>query len=213
MNVQLQGNEQITKLFNDWYLAMLKQDVSQATNLKHEIEEKELNFEEDENLALYYSLLNFRFKVLTDGLSITKDSFNKIDSYVISPNHQLSYYYHLFKAIHATLTTNYNLAGEHYEHAEKLLVNVSDKLEEAEYNYRFAIFNQHFINRLMQFNMLIKLEKYFSCIEIMKNVASCESVIGASCVQLRQYEQAEEHYNSAINILQNKMKNLYFKSS
>ena len=80
MNVQLQGNEQITKLFNDWYLAMLKQDVSQATNLKHEIEEKELNFEEDENLALYYSLLDFRFKVLTDGLSITKDSFNKIDS-------------------------------------------------------------------------------------------------------------------------------------
>ncbi|WP_458859886.1 response regulator aspartate phosphatase, partial [Bacillus paranthracis] len=92
MNVQLQGNEQITKLFNDWYLAMLKQDVSQATNLKHEIEEKELNFEEDENLALYYSLLDFRFKVLTDGLSITKDSFNKIDSYAISPNHQLSYY-------------------------------------------------------------------------------------------------------------------------
>ena len=33
---------------------MLKQDVSQATNLKHEIEEKELNFEEDENLALYH---------------------------------------------------------------------------------------------------------------------------------------------------------------
>lgn len=144
MNVQLQGNEQITKLFNDWYLAMLKQDVSQATNLKHEIEEKELNFEEDENLALYYSLLDFRFKVLTDGLSITKDSFNKIDSYAISPNQQLSYYYHLFKAIHATLTTNYNLASEHYENAEKLLVHVSDKLEEAEYNYRFAIFNQHF---------------------------------------------------------------------
>ena len=57
MNVQLQGNEQITKLFNDWYLAMLKQDVSQATNLKHEIEEKELNFEEDENLALCSSWL------------------------------------------------------------------------------------------------------------------------------------------------------------
>ncbi|EJV62265.1 hypothetical protein IEO_03011 [Bacillus wiedmannii] len=108
MNVQLQGNEQITKLFNDWYLAMLKQDVSQATNLKHEIEEKELNFEEDENLALYHSLLDFRYKVLVDGLSISKHSFDKIDSYAISSNHSLSYYYHLFKAIHATITTNYN---------------------------------------------------------------------------------------------------------
>lgn len=203
MNVQLQGNEQITKLFNDWYLAMLKQDVSQAANLKHEIEEKKLNFEEDENLALYYSLLDFRFKVLTDGLSITKDSFNKIDSYAISPNHQLSYYYHLFKAIHATLTTNYNLAGEHYEHAEKLLVNVSDKLEEAEYNYRFAIFNQHFYKPIDAIQYANKArEIFFMYRDYEKNVASCESVIGASCVQLRQYEQAEEHYNSAINILQ-----------
>ncbi|MBY7111998.1 hypothetical protein ILT06_13915 [Bacillus sp. 17RED48] len=203
MNVQLQGNEQITKLFNDWYLAMLKQDVSQATNLKHEIEEKELNFEEDENLALYHSLLDFRYKVLVDSLSISKDSFDKIDSYSISSNYSLSYYYHLFKAIHATLTTNYNLASEHYENAEKLLGNVSDKLEEAEFNYRFAIFNQHFYKPIEAIQYANKArEIFFMQRDHEKNVASCESVIGAACVQLRQYEQAEEHYNSAINILQ-----------
>lgn len=153
MNVQLQGNEQITKLFNDWYLAMLKQDVSQATNLKHEIEEKELNFEEDENLALYYSLLNFRFKVLTDGLSITKDSFNKIDSYSIPANHQLSYYYHLFKAIHATLTTNYNLAGEYYEKAGKLLVNAIEDLEKVNLIIEWLFSTITFTSQLKLLNM------------------------------------------------------------
>ncbi|MDP1459170.1 Rap family tetratricopeptide repeat protein [Bacillus wiedmannii] len=203
MNVQLQGNEQITKLFNDWYLAMLKQDVSQAINLKHEIEEKELNFEEDENLALYYSLLDFRFKVLTDGLSITKDSFNKIDSYAISPNHQLSYYYHLFKAIHATLTTNYNLASEHYEKAERLLVNATDDLEKGEFNYRMAIFYYHFYQPIEAIEYATKAKEFFiKAVGYEKNVASCESVLGAAFVYLKQYEQAEEKYNSAINILQ-----------
>ncbi|WP_242310385.1 hypothetical protein [Bacillus cereus group sp. BfR-BA-01331] len=203
MNVQLQGNEQVTKLFNDWYLAMLKQDVSQAKNLKHEIEEKELNFKEDENLALYYSLLDFRYKILTDSLSITKDSFEKIDSYSISSNNQLSYYYHLFKGIYATLTTNYNLACEHYEEAEKLLVNISDKLEEAEFNYRFAIFNQHFYKPIEAIQYANKArEVLITHRDYEKTVASCDSVLGASCVQLRQYEQAEEHYNSAINVLQ-----------
>ena len=33
MNVQLQGNEQITKLFNDWYRAMLQHHYP-ATKIK-----------------------------------------------------------------------------------------------------------------------------------------------------------------------------------
>ncbi|PGA98251.1 tetratricopeptide repeat protein [Bacillus toyonensis] len=203
MNVQLKGNEQVTKLFNDWYAAMLKQDVSHATNLKHEIEQKELNFEEDENLALYHSLLNFRYKVLADSLSISKHSFDKIDSYAISSNHPLSYYYHLFKAIHATLTTNYNLASEHYENAEKLLVNVSDKLEEAEYNYRFAIFNQHFYKPIEAIQQATKARNIFMTengFDI--KLALCDNIIGSSCVFLKQYEQAEEKFNSALSILQ-----------
>ncbi|PGT11130.1 Rap family tetratricopeptide repeat protein [Bacillus cereus] len=203
MNVQLQGNEQVTKLFNDWYVAMLKQDVSQATNLKHEIEEKELNFEEDENLALYHSLLDFRYKVLTDSLSISKDSFEMIDSYAISANPTLSYYYHLFKAIHATLTTNYNVASEHYEQAEKLLVNVADKLEEAEFNYRFAIFNQHFYKPIEAIQQATKARDIFMTekgFEI--KFALCDNIIGSSCVFLKQYEQAEEKFNTALSILQ-----------
>ncbi len=34
MNVQLQGNEQITKLFNDWYRAMLQHQTTHATKIK-----------------------------------------------------------------------------------------------------------------------------------------------------------------------------------
>ncbi len=37
MNVSVKGNEQITKLLNDWYQAMLQQQVLKAINLKQEI--------------------------------------------------------------------------------------------------------------------------------------------------------------------------------
>ncbi len=203
MNVQLQGNEQITKLFNDWYLAMLKQDVSQATNLKHEIEEKELNFEEDENLALYYSLLDFRYKVLVDSLSISKDCFDKIDSYLISSNHPLAYYYHFFKGIYATLTTDFNLASEHYEQAKLLLVNKTDNLEHAEFYYRMAIFHYHFYQPIESIEYATKAKAIFdkhTGYEV--KVGLCKNTLGASFVYLKQYEQAEEQYNSAIHLLQ-----------
>ncbi len=70
MNVPVKGNEQATKLLNDWYQAMLQQQVLKATNLKQEIDEminkiKDIQDEQyqDQNLLLYYSLLDFRYKV------------------------------------------------------------------------------------------------------------------------------------------------------
>ncbi|MEH7464261.1 hypothetical protein V7166_20005 [Bacillus thuringiensis] len=203
MNVQMKGNEKITKLLNDWYQAMLQQQVLKATNLKQEIDKKVANIKEDENLLFYYSLLDFRYKVLTDGLSITKNSFNMIELYNIPSDNFLSYYYHFFKAIHATLTTNYNEAIEHYEEAEKLLKHIANELEHAEFYYRMAIFNQHFYKPVEAIQHATRAKEIFhKHKEYEKNVASCESVLGAACVQLCQYDQAEERYNSAINILQ-----------
>ncbi|MEX0418340.1 hypothetical protein AB3X49_22055, partial [Bacillus sp. C30] len=63
MNVQLQGNEQVTKLFNDWYRAILQHQTVHATKLKKEIEDRISGSEEDTNLQLYYSLFNFRYTV------------------------------------------------------------------------------------------------------------------------------------------------------
>ncbi|HDR8309030.1 TPA: hypothetical protein QC142_002261, partial [Bacillus cereus] len=40
MNVQLQGNEQITKLFNDWYRIILQHQTIEATKIKNDIEDK-----------------------------------------------------------------------------------------------------------------------------------------------------------------------------
>ncbi len=40
MIVSVKGNEQLTSLLNDWYQAMLSQQVKKATNLKKKIDEK-----------------------------------------------------------------------------------------------------------------------------------------------------------------------------
>ena len=85
MHVPVKENEKVTKLLNDWYQAILQHQNVQATNLKQEIEDKLSSIKEDKNLLLYYSLLDFRYKVLADGLNITKDSFNEINSFDI-PN-------------------------------------------------------------------------------------------------------------------------------
>ncbi|MGG2016820.1 tetratricopeptide repeat protein [Bacillus sp. S10(2024)] len=203
MNVQTKGNELITKLLNDWYQAMLQQQVLKATNLKQEIDEKIANITEDENLLFYHSLLDFRYKLLTDRLSITKDSFNKIESLSKPTNEITSYYYHFFKAEHALIFGNNNEARDHYEKAETLLQHITDELEKAEFNQKFAVFNHHTSKMLASIQYTNKAKEAFSKhagYEI--KIASCENTLGTACIFLKQFEQAEEHLNRAIDILQ-----------
>ncbi|PFY80048.1 response regulator aspartate phosphatase [Bacillus toyonensis] len=202
MNVQMKGNEQITKSLNDWYLAILQHQNLQATNLKQEVEDKLSSIREDKNLLLYYSLLSFRYKVLTDGLNITKDSFNEINSFDVPDSSFLSYYYHFFKAIHSTILADYNEAKEHFEKAEKLLMYALNELEEAEFNYRLASFYYQIYKPLLAIDHIRIAKDIFSkhtCYKI--NVALCDNVFGLSCIQIRQFEQAEEHLNKAIDIV------------
>lgn len=205
MNVQIKGSEQISKLLNDWYQVMLQQQVEKAANLKQEIDEKISNIKEDENLLLYYSLLGFRYKVLTDGFNITKDSFNEIDSFEVPDNSFLSYYYHFFKAIHNTILADYNEAKEYFENAEKLLMYVPNELEKAEFNYRLASYYYQIYKPLLAIDHIRLAKDTFSKhVGYEINIASCDNVYGLSCIDLRQFEQAEESLNAAIDILQKK---------
>ncbi|MEC2943476.1 hypothetical protein P9Z76_15440 [Bacillus cereus] len=202
MNVHTKDNKQITQLLNEWYQSMLSQQNLQATNLKQEIEDRLSNTKKDEHLSLYYSLLNFRYTVLTDGLSITKDSFNKINSFDIPENSFLSYYYHFFKAIHEAMISNYTKAREEFENAEKLLMYVPNEMELAEFNYRIASFHYQTYQPLVAIQYVTKAKDIFSKhagYEI--NLAACDNVYGLSCIDLRQFEQAEINLNSALDIL------------
>ena len=56
MNVQLQGNEQITKLFNDWYRIILQHQTIEATKLKMILKIKSLILTK---ILIYYCIIHF----------------------------------------------------------------------------------------------------------------------------------------------------------
>ena len=84
---------------DDWYRVMLQQDFLQSKSLKEEIESKINDFKEEKNISLFYSLLEFRYQVLVDSLSVTNSSFDRIDSLYIVDDNVLTYYYHFLKRL------------------------------------------------------------------------------------------------------------------
>ncbi|MEC2506781.1 hypothetical protein P9X25_21900, partial [Bacillus cereus] len=64
-----------------------------AKQLKEYIENEINNVKENQNVLLYYSLLDFRYKALTDWISINESSFDEMDNFTTPADDFLAYYY------------------------------------------------------------------------------------------------------------------------
>lgn len=209
MNVQLQGNEQITKLFNDWYLAMLKRDVSQATNLRNDAKKltnvlKNENISElqTQDLLLYYSLLDFKYKVLTDDTNISTDDFETIEShYREGLDSKLEFYYYSFKAMHNTSLGNYIEAGECFSSAEQLLQYIHNEFEQAEFYYEFGALCYHIHQPLLTIKHVLKSKEiYIKHSSYAINQIECDVTLGLASITLNQFEQAEEYFIKCLEL-------------
>ncbi|MEH6933776.1 hypothetical protein [Bacillus sp. JJ783] len=202
MDVQLE-NDQIMELLNDWYQTMLKQQLHKAKELKMQIDSKMKNVEDDQNLSLYYSLLEFRYEALMDWVSINQNSFDKMNAFTTPADDFLAYYYHFFKGFHFTLTANYTDAFEHFEKAKELLKYIPEPAEHAEFNYRMGYFYYQSYKQVLALDYIKAAKEEFSKHEGYEiNVALCDNFIGLCCIDLKHYELAEESLNNALNTFQ-----------
>ncbi|MGE6553002.1 Rap family tetratricopeptide repeat protein [Bacillus mycoides] len=203
MNVSVKRNEEITLMLNEWYVEIRARKISQAHRLKEEIDKKISTIEEDQNLLLYYSLLDFRFQYVVDNLGVSASSFDKIEEFEIPTNHFLTYYYHFFKAIHASGIGSYILAKEHFDKAESLLELVPDKIEKAEFYYKLGAFHYDIYESLNSIKYTTKAKELFEQhANYERNVGFCENLIGTACTKLKEWALSEEHLIKAMDIFQ-----------
>ncbi|HDX9576673.1 TPA: tetratricopeptide repeat protein [Bacillus pseudomycoides] len=203
-------NEKITQLLNEWYIEIRSRQINNAHRLKEQIDvqierlkEEEQESMQDQNLLLYYSLLDFRYNYLIDNLGVSKDSFNTIESFDVPTDNFLSYYYHFFKAIHYDAIGNHIIAKNHYYKAESLLQYIPDEVEKAEFYYKlgYAYYeNQQILQAIKEVTKAKDMFSNHSGYEA--NVAFCDNILGLACIKLREWSLAEEHLTSAMDRFQ-----------
>ena len=203
MTVQEKSNKQLMELLHEWYEEIRLYHVVEAKQTYLKVKESLKGIETDQYVSFYYSLLNFRYKVLVDGMSITKDSFNQIEKlpHIKDEFSFLAYYYYFFKAIHSTIIANYTEAKTYYEKAERLLKDIPDEIEKAEFEYRFSTYCYQSYQPFEAIQHAVKAKEiYLNHVGYKINIALCDNVYGLACIDLREFERAEECLNMVIDI-------------
>ncbi|CAI8769627.1 response regulator aspartate phosphatase C [Bacillus sp. IT-79MI2] len=203
MSTHVVTKEQMKHSLDTWYQVMLQQQVEKATRCKEEIDNNLNQVEANQDVLLYYALLNFRYNVLTDWVAVKEDSFDRVESFEIPTEGLLAYYYHFFKGFHLRLITNYTEAKEQFDQAEKLLQYITNPFEKAEFNYRLGEFYYHSYQQVKAIDFIQKAKEEFSKqsgYEI--NLALCENIYGLCCIDLKQFELAEETLNATLDVFQ-----------
>ncbi|OKA30512.1 aspartate phosphatase [Bacillus cereus] len=203
------NNEKVTKLLNEWYKVILSKQITKATRMKEEVDEKisvlmvEQNRElQDQNLLLYYSLLDYSFKVLINKSYVTRSDFDAVEKLTTKTiDEYLKYYYHFYKAVHNTMIANYMEAMEQFEEAERLLEYIPNDIEKAEFNYKLGELYYHLQQPLLTIKHVMKAKDIYKKHEdYVINQIECDTILGLASITLSQFEQGEELFVKCLDM-------------
>lgn len=203
------NNEKVTKLLNEWYKVILSKQITKAKRMKEEVDEKisvlmvEQNRDlQDQNLLLYYSLLDYSYKVLINKSYVTRSDFDAVEKLTTKTiDEYLKYYYHFYKAVHNTMIANYMEAMEQFEEAERLLEYIPNDIEKAEFNYKLGELYYHLQQPLLTIKHVMKAKDIYKKHEdYVINQIECDTILGLASVTLSQFEQGEELFVRCLDM-------------
>ncbi|WP_417894894.1 tetratricopeptide repeat protein [Bacillus pumilus] len=194
---------------NEWYYHIQRFNVPDAEAYKEEIKSMLDHMEENQDLLLYFSLMEFRHKLMLDYLNPLENgkeraNFRELAMKIKRDQEKLTglleYYFNFFYGMYEFENYEYLNAITFYKRAEKKLSLVSDDIERAEFNYKMAEIYYHM--KQTHFSMhyaLQALNTYSAYRTYTLRIIHCEFVIGANYDDLKCYEHALPYFKNALN--------------
>ncbi|MED4125565.1 tetratricopeptide repeat protein [Halalkalibacterium halodurans] len=200
------ASSEVANRLNEWYDSIKQQDINEATRLKSEIGQAIEGMEEDQNVLLYYNLIDSRYKLLIERFDESGTILKSLkeQSEQTETDHLLRYYYYFFNGLYEFNKRNYVCAIHYYRQAENYLTDIPDEIEQAEFHFQLASayygIDQHFF-------ALSHAEKalaiYRDHNHYVNRLISTKMTIAASKFDLNQHDSAISLYKEAIELAHN----------
>ncbi|MEC3606532.1 Rap family tetratricopeptide repeat protein [Bacillus glycinifermentans] len=194
------ASEEVANTLNTWYRAIRRNDTEQSIRLFEEIGPLLAEMEEDQEVLIYYSLLELRHKIMlydTRGKKIEHQE--ELTNGGSTASDITSYYYYLFSGAYEVYKKNYEQAISFYKIAEKKLANVHDEIEVAQFHDKFGKLYYYMGQNLVSLNhtrQAIEIFKSYADHNI--NLVSTYITMAGNYTEMGKYKEAEEYLTEAI---------------
>lgn len=199
-------SEQMMKLLNTWYIHIREENEEVIHSMKEEVEEKISRMEKNQTLLVYYSLLDFRYRLLNESVTrseavLEQVAPEKLDDF-------LAYYYYFFKGMYEYSLKNYCEAISAYTFAEQKLAVIPDEIEKAEFHFKVAWALSFIPDVYISLQHIQKAKTIFDTYPNYKHrQADCENLLGICRMLEKDFVRAEEHLMTALHLAQPLKKN------
>ncbi|WP_026678447.1 RapH N-terminal domain-containing protein [Fictibacillus gelatini] len=212
MDLDVVGSDQLTSLLNTWNQYIRTSEIERAEQVRKNVQNKLSSIEENQSKFIDYLLLEFRHQLLQKNSEEITSLLPKVESYQTEMDGLQTFYFFFLKGIYLYNTRNYEAALENYELAEKKLSFVSDDVERAEFYYKLAsVYCELGQSFLSATHAKTAFDLFQKNNEFLKRSSHCELLLGLNCVEMKQFEQAEVQFHSALNYA-NKTEDVNLKS-
>lgn len=208
--MNLTPSSTVGALISEWYTFIKKFNVISAQLIKEEIEHELETMEEDQDVLVYYQLMNFRHSLMLDYLFPTKSHKLEVKDkakYLREREGKrgkleglLDYYYYFFKGMYEFDEGEYIKAIKFYKKSEKKLMSkVFDDIERAEFNYKMSeVFYNIKHPHMSMYYALLAHDTYRTHETYIVRKIQCHFVIAGNCADLATHEKALPHLEKAL---------------
>ncbi|WP_352438602.1 hypothetical protein [Bacillus pumilus] len=192
---------EVANMMNEWYGVIKKRKVDEAIELKTQIKRMLPHMEQNQDLLLYFNLLDFRNNLLIDDAqrlkiksrtTIKQDDIQKTDD-------MIQYYFYFFNGQYEFRNKNYIDAINFYKIAEDKLKRIPDEIEHAEFHYKIAeAYYQIFQNFFSMSHAEKALNSFKSNEQYTYRQMNSELLLALNKVDLLRYKEADQHYENII---------------
>lgn len=197
-------SEYVARKLNDWYNAIRKNQVAASESLKAEILNDFQDMEENQDVLLYYSLLEFRHKLMLSYLKPEKTeniekNLRNLEEREDQMTGLLNYYYWFFKGMYEFKQKRFVKAIGCYKTAEQKVSALEDEVEKAEFYYKLAEIYYYINQRYLSINYATLASDIFNRYETLKEKKIfCDFIIAGNWVESMTYGPALKSLANAL---------------
>ena len=198
------ASQEVANMLNDWYILMNKRDISRSIEMKDDIDKAIEEMEEDQDVLLYYQMLDFRLRLLLEDISQSAteklEAIEFHDNDPKSTDDKLNYYFYLFKGIYEDYKQNHTEALNFFRIAEKRLGAIQNEIEKAEFHYKIGVLYYNLKATWLSILHINIAAGIFQGYEgYAKRVINCKMLIGLNYIDQFKFSESEALLNEAID--------------